>query len=157
MGQTIPRIQALDILPSIIPYNAELFIKDIENEEISWKAYLTPFSADLWAILVVVAMFIAITLSAIEKYLSLGATGSSYKSFFINLMSNFWITFKANVGGAPSDVHDNNAYQIVLFDCLFIGSIVWISYQASLTSELSNIKLKLPFNDLETLLKSDYK
>ena len=41
MGQTLPRIQALDILPSIEPYNAELFIKNTEDEEISWTILTT--------------------------------------------------------------------------------------------------------------------
>ena len=157
MGQTIPRIQALDILPSIEPYNAELFIKNTEDEEISWTVYLNPLSTDLWTTIVFVAIFIAIILSGIEKYMSLCSMESSPILFFSNLLGNFWIALKANVGGKPSSVHKNKTYQIIVFNCLLTGSLVWMGYRASLTSELSNIILKFPFNSLETLLTSDYK
>ena len=37
------------------------------------------------------------------------------------------------------------------------GSVIWMAFRASFTSELSIRKLKLPFDDLESLSKSDYK
>ena len=70
---------------------------------------------------------------------------------------NLWIAMKANAGGRPSFVHKNPAYQMVSFVCLLAGVIIWIVYRASFTSELSVIKLNLPFNDLESLSKSDFK
>ena len=70
---------------------------------------------------------------------------------------NLWIAVKANAGGRPCFVHRNVAYQMVLFVCLLAGVITWIAYRASFTSELSVIKLNFPFNDLESLSKSDFK
>ena len=67
------------------------------------------------------------------------------------------LPLKSNAGGEHSPGHNSTIYDIVLFDCLLVGSIVWMAYQASLTSELSVIKLKLPFIDPETLYRSDYK
>jgi glucan phosphoethanolaminetransferase (alkaline phosphatase superfamily) len=40
---------------------------------------------------------------------------------------------------------------LVIFTSLLAGTVVWISYRASLTSELAAAKKKLPFNDLESL------
>jgi hypothetical protein len=45
----------------------------------------------------------------------------------------------------------------VIFTSLLAGTVVWISYRASLTSELSVAKKKLPFNDLESLSNTDYR
>ena len=154
MGQTIPRIQALDILPSIIPYNAELFIKKVEDQEISWTVYLKPISANLWLMLVFVAIVISIVLTSIEKWIN---KSQSQKLFFKNLLTNLWIALKANFGGKPGSIIKNNSYQILIFSCLLVGSIFWMAYRASLTSELAMVNFKLPFNDLESLLVSDYR
>ena len=154
MGQTIPRIQALDILTSIIPYNAELFIKQVEDQEISWTVYLKPISTKLWIMLVFIALVIAIFLTIIEKWIN---KTQSHKLLFKNLLMNLWIALKANFGGKPGSIINNNAYQIVIFSCLLVGSIFWMAYRASLTSELAVVNLKLPFDDLESLLVSDYR
>ena len=154
MGQTIPRIQALDILTSIIPYNAELFIKKVVDQEISWTVYLKPISTKLWIMLVFIALVIAIFLTIIEKWIN---KTQSHKLLFKNLLMNLWIALKANFGGKPGSIINNNAYQIVIFSCLLVGSIFWMAYRASLTSELAVVKLKLPFDDLESLLVSDYR
>jgi hypothetical protein len=45
----------------------------------------------------------------------------------------------------------------VIFTSLLAGTVAWIGYQASLTSELSVAKEKLPFNDLESLSNTDYR
>ena len=51
-----------------MPYNADLFIKKLEDEEISWTVYLNPISHDLWVMLVIVSLTIAFVLSIIEKH-----------------------------------------------------------------------------------------
>jgi hypothetical protein len=48
-------------------------------------------------------------------------------------------------------------FRWTLFNCLLVGSLVWISYRAALTSELSVVKTKLPFTDLKTLAETDYR
>ena len=157
MGHTVPRILALDMLPAIAPSYAELFIKSEELEEVAWTIYLNPISTNLWLILICVAIMIAIVLSVIEKLLDLSTLNQSYMISLKKFIGHFWIAFKSNFGGKPASVHKINSYQIVVFICLLAGSIVWMSYRAFLTSELSIIKLKQPFNDLESFLESDYK
>ena len=157
MGHTVPRILALDMLPAIAPSYAELFIKSEELEEVAWTIYLNPISTNLWLILICVAIMIAIVLSVIEKLLDLSTLNQRYMISLKKFIGHFWIAFKSNFGGKPASVHKINSYQIVVFICLLAGSIVWMSYRAFLTSELSIIKLKQPFNDLESFLESDYK
>ena len=83
---------------------------------------------------------------------------TSDKNYFFNKYpKNIWVSIKANFGGEPELAHENAVFKIILFSCSLVGVIIWGAYQASLTSELSVIKLKLPFIDLETLYESDYK
>ena len=150
---TEARAQVLDLLPTIYNSKAEVFIKTIDDRAISWTIFLNPLSYDVWIALILVGTVIAFILTGIEKLFGL-TNGNCY---FIECLKNFWIAMKANAGGKPSSVPKNNAYQIVLFDCLLIGIIIWIIYRAELTSKLSVVKLKMPFNDLESLYKSNYK
>ena len=145
------------MLPAIAPSYAELFIKSEDIEEVAWTVYLNPISTNLWLILIFVAIIIAIVLSAIEKLLNLSTLNQSYMISLKNFISHYWIAFKSNFGGKPASVHKINSYQIVVCICLLAGSIVWMFYRAFLTSELSIIQLKQPFNDLESFLASDYK
>ena len=145
------------MLPAIVPSYAELFIKSVDMVEVSWTTYLNPISINLWLMLVCVAILIAIILSGIEKLMPLSRLKYSHMITLKSFISHYWIALKSNFGGKPASVHKNNSYQIAVFVCLFAGSIVWIFYRAFLTSELSIIKWKQPFNDLESFLASDYK
>ena len=156
MGHTIPRILALDMLPAIVPSYAELFIKSVDMVEVSWTTYFNPISTNLWLMLVFVAILIAIVLSGIEKLMPLSKLKYTRMIMLKHFISHYWIAFKSNFGGKPALVHKNNSYQIAVFVCLLAGSVVWIFYRAFLTSELSIIKFKQPFNDLESFLASDY-
>ena len=49
------------------------------------------------------------------------------------------------------------AWKIIIFDCLLVGVIMWMAYRASFTSELSVIRLNMPFTDLESLSKTNFK
>ncbi len=68
------------------------------------------------------------------------------------------MALSANVGGKPKAPlkQNTNSNRLVLFTTLLVGTIIWIGYRASITSELSSIKVVYPFNDLETLLDTDY-
>ena len=153
MAQTVARSQVMDILPPIISPKAEIFIKVIKDEEIYWSLFLHMFPAKVWLALYLVAVIISVILSTIKNVWSEGN-----ESFMIlkNLMDYLWFAFKANFGGSSNQVHQNFSSRIVTFTCLFIGSLIWMLYRASVTSVLSAEKIKLPFTDLERLFKSDY-
>ena len=151
MTQTTSRCQALTCMPAIDNAKAELFIKSLEGQAISWSTFANPFYIDMWITILAVAVIIAGILTFIEKL------HGGLPSGIADYLKNLWVALKSNFGGEHSSVIKSVIYDIVLFDCLLVGSVVWMAYQASLTSELSVIKLKLPFIDLETLYKSDYK
>ena len=153
MAQTVPRALALALLPAIGSEKAEVFIKPIEDEALSWNAYLNPFSNEMWLVIFLVSVVISLFLTLIEKWFCI----KDQESTPMNYLTNLWVALKANAGGKPSKLQKNTIHQIVLFDCLLVGSVIWMAYKASFTSELSVTKLKLPFNDLESLSKTDYK
>ena len=114
MAQTVSRAYALDMLPAISGPKAQIFIKKTEDEELSWKAYINPFSNEMWLILIVTAMILASALTFVEKIFFKNANGF----VMIDFLRNLWIALKANAGGKPSMVQKNTTYQIVLFNCL---------------------------------------
>ena len=153
MIQTIPRSHAMSLLPVIIDAKAEVYVKTTEEEAISWHAYINPFSNEMWFMLLIVAIVISFGLTIVEKIFC-----SEEKGFvLIHYSKNLWVALKSNAGGKPNNILKQATYQILLFNCLLVGSIVWMAYRASFTSELAVRKLKLPFNNLEGVLKSDYK
>ena len=153
MAQTVARTHALDLLPAIGNEKTEIFIKTIEDDPLSWTAYLNSFSNEMWLVLVLVSLVISFFLTLIERLFC--SKDQEFTS--MNFLTNLWVALKANAGGKPSKLQKNTVHQIVLFDCLLVGSVIWMAYRASFTSELSVTKLKLPFNDLESLSKTDYK
>ena len=130
-----------------------IMIKPTDDRLTSWTLFLNPLSSGVWIVLIIVVALISLIFTGIEVLFDL----TNEKFYLLVYLKNLWIGLKANFGGKPSSIHKINVYQIVLFTSLLVGSLIWISYRASFTSELSVVKTKLPFDDLETLFTSDYK
>ena len=152
MAQTVLRSSVLDLLPAITNGKAKVFIKPSGNEHISWTTFVNLFTIELWGTLILVAIIISCFLTSIEKTFDVRNQFS-----YVNYLENLWIAFKANFGGKPSSIHENNSYKISIFSCLLVGSIVWIAYRAEIISELSVLKVKMPFDNLEQLSKLNYR
>ena len=103
--------------------------------------------------IIIVALIMAGFFTCVGQFFSKSDKTRCFKEY----SKNVWVSIKANFGGEIVILQENAVVKIILFSCSLVGVITWGAYQASLTSELSIIKLKLPFIDLETLLKSDYK
>ena len=69
-----------------------------------------------------------------------------------------WIVICSYFGKGPPKINsdDRAPFKIWLFSIFLVGNVVWMSYRASLTSELSNRTHKKPFSNLEELLHSDF-
>ncbi len=69
------------------------------------------------------------------------------------------MAFAANVGGKPKEDKIKKisfSTKLVIFICLLTGTIIWMGYRASITSELATTKIKYPFDSLETLLGTSF-
>ena len=47
--------------------------------------------------------------------------------------------------------------RVLLMGCFLTGNLVWMGYQAFITSDLAVRRAVLPFRSLEQLLKTDFK
>ena len=146
----------MDILPTIGFGYHEIFIKATKEEAVNWFIFLKPLSLEIWLTLIPIAMVISGLFTGLERF------HISYDKIFclkviLDYSGNFWVAIKANFGGKPSSSPKNFTHKFVLFVCLLGGSVIWMAYRASLTSELSVVKLKLPFKDLESLSTTDYR
>ncbi len=73
----------------------------------------------------------------------------------------FWLTFSANFGGKPSAAPKANkskwTSKVLVFTCLLVGSVIFMSYRASIFAILAAKKVKMPFKNMEEMLKTDYR
>ncbi len=76
----------------------------------------------------------------------------------LNFMTWLWLAFSVNFGGNQNSAKLKKipSNRIILFFCLLGGTIIWIGYRASITSDLSVIKIVYPFNDLESFTKTEF-
>ena len=127
----------------------------IENfhatELIDLHTFTAPFTLKLWLLVLAVSILIAV-IKIILKY----CFGSINTKSVISLL---WTSLIANFGGAPSSTKIDNkqSYRLTIFVSLCCGIVIWISYQARLTSELSIIDKKYPFKDLESFSKTNWR
>ena len=73
------------------------------------------------------------------------------------MFKHFWMHLTFYFSGKPSASDMKLAsYRLLLFVSLLGGVVVWISYRAFLTSELTSEIKRYPFHDLDTLSKTNY-
>ncbi len=153
---TFERAKFIDYLPPISPQIGALYIKNEMANEIDYFVFLDPFSTLLWIAIFVTSFALAVFLYGISTMLGINDHQGGLASF----LGLFWLTFKANLGSGP--VHSKATdslfpYRVGLFSCLISGSVIWMSYRASLTSELSVVKTRAPFNDFKTLTATNFR
>ena len=91
-----------------------------------------------------------------------------YKTVLLSIFHKFkitsfigfiWTSLTPYFGGKPSgtQVDSRRSYKATIFVSLLGGVIIWIAYRSFLTAELSIREKKYPFNDLESLSKTDWR
>lgn len=160
MSHSIERLQAMDLMPQIIFDKAELFIKSVTDEAISWTILVQPLLLETWLAMLAMALIISCLLTCIEWLFQQQQQNGipSSPGLLLGYFGNLWLALTANFGGKPNKLFEQTSHKLVMFLCLLLGSLIWMFYRSSLTSELSIIKTKLPFTDLYSLhSRSDYR
>ena len=76
----------------------------------------------------------------------------------IDIFGTLWASSAVFFGGDfDANGSQRKTHKFMIFLTLFGGNIIWMGYQASLTVELSAPSNKLPFTDLDSFLKTDWK
>ena len=108
------------------------------------KLLFNPFTNLVWLCLLTTTVMITLL-----KFLVLNRK--------VDSIGIFWESFAVNFGGSFDDSQTKKkSYKMMLFLTLLNGNVIWMCYQASLTVDLSISEPKLPFNNLEGLLNSDW-
>ena len=146
----IDRALYVNYLLPISPYWTAIYIPISDNEEIDFNTYITPFTSILWTIVILTG-----TILATMKSLFLHMNGE-LKFFGFNYI---WTSFTGFFGGGPNvtPIDSKSYYKITIVVTLLCGAVIWISYRAGLTSELSVISKSYPFTDIMTFSKTNWR
>ena len=76
-----------------------------------------------------------------------------------NMFGFLWASLIAYFGGEPSEttIDGKRSYKTIVMVSLLGGSVIWIAFNAALTSELAIVVEKMPFNDFESLSKTNWR
>ena len=142
----------VDFLRPLNPFMIGTYVaSDKAMESIDLNTFIAPFTLKLWLVILVMAIFIAII-----KMISLYCFGTLNVVDSVGLL---WTSLMANIGGTPSSTTIDTTlnYRLTVFISLCCGILIWISYQARLTSELSIIDKNYLFSDWESFSRTNWK
>ena len=146
------RANHVDYLIQLTDYSSGLYVqKNAKEELMDLNTFTAPFTLNVWLLLLTVSFLVAFV-KIILQY-SFGTID------VIESISFLWTSFIANFGGAPTvkKIDLYQSFKLTICVSLLCGSIVWISYRAKLTSELSIIDKYYPFTDLESFSRTNWK
>ena len=146
---TEDRSKIVNYLYPLLETKTAIFIsKDKLSQQFDWWMYFEVFSPKDWAIILSVAILPTI-LSVIHKKLALNE-----KPTFLDVGSLYVASLGVHFGG---DFLDKRNRVLVLICHLPYGILIWIYYQATLTSKLTERAYDYPFETLGELSSTNYK
>ena len=146
----IDRALFIDFLPPCQIFNAELYIPNSNRESIEFEIFIAPFTYYVW-----ITLWLSGIIFAIIK-LFLMNVYSDKKHFGFD---HIWTSFSAFFGDEPTStpMDTKSSYKTAIVATLLCGTVVWTSYNARLTAELTVSVKKLPFHDMEGLSKTKWR
>lgn len=152
------RSQAVDFLFPLGTETFALFLKrSFITQEYHWSLFLEPFSKYLWLFLIVNALVCVVILRILD--MTHQSCLGSKASFYLAMLSDSWMVVGSYFAMRPS-LAEGRALQVYskvfIFSIFLIGNVVFMTYRASLTSELSVRKDRIPFSTPGELLELDF-
>lgn len=161
------RSAVIDYLSPMARETYGVVVKNEAREQLSWLSFLLPMSEDAWLGLVGNALFLLLVMKTFEYLSSKGDPSVNVRrrnpiEILGDLIQDFWMLFCSYFGRKPpeaaeSRIRQKTTSQILIFTIFLAGNIVFMSYKASLTSELSSRVKRIPFDSLEGLVETNYK
>ena len=138
------RYEAVSFLPALVNLKVVVAIPSASiKESIDYTIYTRPLHVSLW-----ISILITVIASSFSKSFCL----EGLKSFFMNSYKYFWDSLRPFFGGSSSsESSSSGSYNAIIMTTLLSGYIIWIAYNASLTSELMVVKETFPFKDMDTI------
>ena len=149
------RYLVIDYLTPIDRYKGGIFTdKDSIKETFDFEVFHKPFDKWTWTTMISSSFTLSISIFLISKVLNLQGNLNC-----LNFIDIFEKSLKANFGNASFEpITDKfQSLQMVIFVAMIIGNIIWIAYNGALLSKLIEPRFDKPFQDLESLAKSNYR
>ncbi len=129
-------------------------------ERREWLSFLYPLRAEVWTCLLFNSLLLLMALKLFELFYS----GKSFKQrnvfvLMADAAGDLWMLGASYFGRKPvrQSTSKERAIRVLLVFAFLSGNIVFMSYRASLTAELSVRREAMPFSNVEELMESDYK
>ena len=148
------RYLVIDYMVPIDRYQSGIFInKDSFKESFDFDVFHKPFDKFTWTALISSSLIVAISIFFTSKVLNQGNHN------YLDFVDIFGKSIQANFGHTsfPTISNKFQSLQIVIFVSLITGNIIWIDYNGALLSKLIEPRFDKPFQDLESLAKSNYR
>ncbi len=171
-GMNNIRLPYCDHLPILSPFVPAIVIKKNFHEKYNMNTFIEPWSPDIWKIMLLFDILFAIWLFIMTTDRAANNVRQCHCSRKFSKMCIelqvpvkvrfffgwFYSSSTAKFGGSPINDIENKrmSSRIILFICLMSGVVLWMGYQASLTSKLATHVVALPFDSLETLLETGF-
>lgn len=154
------------VIDYLYPLGDETYSIVIRNpgdlEEPNWFVFKDPFSRGLWIFLGLATVGLGLTILFIDFLYDLKDDKNLSKldlSYFMQVFLHVWLVFSVYFGGKQANPPTAERWgsRFFMLSILMFGTVTFMSYRASLTSELAQWRRKLPFSNLGEFLDSDYK
>ena len=140
-------------LSFLLPIGSEVLTMVISREAVTesydFFVFVKPLHFNLWFMIFGMAIFATATKTLITKG-RISTLRHCYRYFWETLMTCFGGTFQSLESNKES-------YKLAVLTSLLSGYLIWMNYNAFLTSELLVVKKLYPFTNLEELSKTNWR
>ncbi len=137
-----------------------LVSSDAGNEDREVILYLLPFETRLWMMLIANSVVVVMAIELLT-FKNPSPWRCQIMSYVAKLFGNYWMIFMSYLGRPPSastsSISRLLSAKVMLFVLFLSGNLVFMSYKAALTSELSLKRYRLPFTSPQGLYESHYR
>ena len=147
---TLTRNDKISFLPAYYFYAVKIAIPtSAVRESLDFTTFIRPLHHSLW-----IAIFLTIVIIAFAKMVLL----ERIQEFLWKSIKYFWDSVMPMFGAtSSSDTVGIGSYNILLITSFLSGYVIWISYNAALTSELLVTGKSFPFSDLKSLSQTNWR
>ena len=158
--ETAKCFEAVDFLHPMGAETIASYILRQGLERREWLSFLYPLNTEVWTYLLINSIVLLLALKGLEVYYY-GRTAWKHNVgiLLMETLGDFWMLGASYFGRQPSRnvSEEGRAIRILLIVAFVSGNIVFMSYRASLTAELSVKRQSKPFSSGEELLQSDFR
>ena len=149
------RYLLISYLHPLAPGQGGIFVKKTSIlEGMDFKVFIRPFRNWLWIVMIISSFAVALCIIGVLKI------QDSSQMDLKDCMRIMVITIQTNFGSGNFNSLPKlsmEAPRLIIITALLMGNIIWLSYNGSLLSALITPSVIKPFDDLESLAKTNFR